>query len=86
MNLVLLAALYTYIYMIMQQPDPLMRFVVIAYGTGAVGATAMFGWLWFDWDRRGRKKRSDSLQVYSTEQMSISDDEDLEIGGSSGSP
>jgi hypothetical protein len=73
-NLLLLASLYTYIYMMIQQPDPLMRFVVIAYGTGAAGATVMFGWLWISWRRKGRDKRSGSVQ-----EGSLSDD-DLEAG------
>jgi hypothetical protein len=71
-NLLLLASLYAYVYMMMQSPDPLMRVVVIAYGTGAAGATIMFGWLWISWNRRGREKRSGSLETYS--------DDDLEIG------
>ena len=73
-NLLLLASLYAYIYMLMQQPDPLMQFMVIAYGIGAIGATAMFGWLWFSWRQRGRDKRSGSVQ-----EGSLSDD-DLEAG------
>ena len=71
-NLILLASLYAYIYTIIQNPDPLMRVVVVAYGIGAIGATLMFGWLWISWNRRGREKRSGSLEVGS--------DDDLEIG------
>ena len=77
-NLLCLAAMYSYVYMMMQDPDPLMTVVVIAYGTGAIGATAMFGWLWCDWQRRGRDKRSGSLND------SITDD--VELGLSGGAP
>jgi hypothetical protein len=80
-NMLLLAALYMYIYTMIQHPDPLMRIVVIVYAIGAIGATAVFGRLWCSWHQRGRDKRSGSVDKRSgsVEYASGSDD-DLEIG------
>lgn len=59
-SLLLLASLYAYIYTLLQQPSPLMCVAVIAYIIGGVGATIVFGYVWCDWQQRGRDKRSGS--------------------------
>jgi hypothetical protein len=59
--LLCLAALYSYIYMLYQSPTPMMNIVLVAYGIAAIGATVLFGLVWCDWHRKGRDKRSQSI-------------------------
>jgi hypothetical protein len=64
--LVCLAALYSYIYMLYQSPTPMMTVLLVAYGVAAVGATALFGFVWCDWQQQGRDKRSRSIDEAET--------------------